>query len=131
MTERDPRADAIEAAIPGLTVHSVGGACPVQLEATTADGENVYFRYRFDAAQLYVGFDDDISRENTRLYAELDDVFNDPMRGFLDDAETTELFLRLWAMLKPPQQWPEGTRMAKTARLLEALLSTPPTPDET
>lgn len=103
-----------------------GGGLPVQGDGSTPDGDKVYFRFRHNCAQLYVGGD---RLDETRLYAELEDIYTGPdgepedLKGVFDsDDEAVEVVERLRAELKPLSQWPDGTRVDRMSRALRALV---------
>lgn len=106
-----------------------GGVCPYQAEGTFGD-DRFYFRYRSDNAQLSVGPaeqqpDDEwrfpMPDHPPRLYAEIFNVFGDPLRGFLDRDEAHDLMERLISMLKVPEEWVEGTHHDRLIAAVEAL----------
>lgn len=108
-----------------------GGMYPYQAEGRFGD-EVFYFRYRSDNAQLSVGLpesDEDkphpwyfpMPVHPPRLYAEIPDVFDDPMRGWLSKEEAHDLMVRLVSMLKPPSEWEQGTYHDRLVSYLDAL----------
>lgn len=103
-----------------------GGGLPVQGDGRTPGGDEVYFRFRHNCAQLYVG---GIDRRETKLYSELEDIYTRPdgelddLKGVFDsDDEAVELVERLRAGLKPLSEWPDGTRVVRTSAYLRALV---------
>lgn len=118
-----------------ITWESFGGGYPVQGEGVTGDGERVYFRFRHNEAQLYVGYD---PLDSTSFYSELRDVFRHPggalddERGFLDADEAVDLVERLFYNLEECDI--HETRRGRLARFLENIAAqarlAPPTSDE-
>lgn len=104
---------------PGLQITCIGGACPFQMEGTTPEGLRFYMRYRHDDAQLYVYRGKD-HVDGLQLYAEIDNAMEAGWdRGYLDADEAVDLFGRLWALLKPRDQW-ESTGSERLAAAVRA-----------
>ncbi len=102
-----------------LVIDQIGGMCPVQGYGTVND-EPFYFRFRSDCAQLYVGpidEEDGIPADPPRLYAEINDVYNEPFRGYLSGEESRALLWRLVELLKPNQE----TQRDRLVKYLEKL----------
>ncbi len=126
-----------EVVVVDLVIEQVGGVCPVQGYGRL-DGERFYFRFRHDCAELYVGpadtsepYDDDMpDLMAPRLYAEINNVYGDPWRGWLDVESAVELLHRLIALLKPPAEWANGTGIEQLGALVDAMVEamkdTPP-----
>lgn len=110
-----------------ITWTTFGGSVPVQGEGRTVDDDEVYFRFRFNAAQLYI-YDGDEGRDNTKLYAELEDVYTrddgtpDEYAGMLTHDQAVDLVQRLVADLRPVADWPGGTRVERVGNLLRAIV---------
>lgn len=115
-----------QAAAGEITWTYFGGGLPVQGDGRTRDGDEVYFRFRHNCAQLYVG---DMGRDDIKLYSELQDIYTGPdgepedLKGVFDsDDEAVELVERLRAGLKPLSEWPDGTGVARLSRFVRALV---------
>lgn len=112
---------------PALVIKQISGACPVQAYGTY--GEYLfYFRFRYDAAQLYVGPPDedeewsDMPANPPMLYAEINEIFNDPYRGDLNRGEAVAMITDLVNRLRPYANWTDGTRHERLAAYVTALV---------
>ncbi len=81
-----------------INITSAGGACPYQAYGTI-DGEQFYFRFRHDSAQLEVG--PDVPDRDGLMYAERHDVTGDEWNGSLSDEEALALIIELAEKLAP------------------------------
>lgn len=102
-----------------IVFDSLGGMCPVQ-GTGIIDGEQFYFRYRHDNAQLYVGGESPL--ENPRLYAEIRNVTGETDRGDLSEDEAVQLVGRLADDLRPIGEWPAGSGLDQLKSAVETML---------
>lgn len=98
----------------GLDFEELGGGHPVEGWGKNAQGEDVFFRFREDSAQLYIGDTDE-----PRLYAEINGVYGDELRGELEDAQILPLLERLVALLKSTAEWETGTRRDRVRSVIQ------------
>jgi hypothetical protein len=118
------RAARLSVSVPGLTLEWIGGVAPLQgfgawvHPVYPEDGpiemvhDRVYFRFRHDSAQLYVGpaasekhsHDEpnaEMPVDPPRLYAEIHEVTGNPWAGVLLDAQLRDLIPALFDSLLP------------------------------
>lgn len=92
----------VEAAIPGMTITMMGGACPFQAEGTLADGMQFYVRFRHNAAQMYVAPPDRNVFDDAVRYSSIFTVFDtDEDVGSLEPDEAVTLMIDLHRTLTP------------------------------
>ena len=84
--------DKLQNKYSGLKIEWIGGAVPVQMDATF-EGLRIYARYRGDAFSITMGRDNGPDSLPERdYYVCVEDALNQPWNGFLDSDEFYTLF---------------------------------------